>query len=256
MADLLTVQTREGVAVLTLARPPVNALSTALVRALHAALDAVATDRQVRVLHLRSGQKAFCAGADLVELRANLADPTSVEAQIAAVGDLQAVLSKLDRLPLATVAEVGGAAAGGGLELALACDFRVAALEARLVLPETSLGLLPGAGGTQRLTALCGPAVARRLILGAEAIDGAAAAALGVVHWAVPRAELPAHAEALCRRLAALPRAAVAAAKACIQAQGDPSRDGYQEELAATRQLLLHEPETRSRIQAFLSGKR
>ncbi|HEY7726055.1 MAG TPA: enoyl-CoA hydratase-related protein, partial [Anaeromyxobacteraceae bacterium] len=169
---------------------------------------------------------------------------------------LQRLLARIEALPLATLAEVGGAALGGGLELALACDLRVAAAEARVGLPEVGLGLVPGAGGTQRLTALCGPAVARRLILGAEVVGGAEAADLGLVHWAVPRAGLAAFAEGVADRLAALPRAAVAEAKSCIAARADPARDGFEEELAATRRLLLHEPETRSRVEAFLAGRR
>jgi enoyl-CoA hydratase/carnithine racemase len=178
-----------------------------------------------------------------------------IEIQIEAVRQIQHMLRRLESLPMATVAEIGGAAMGGGLELALACDFRIAADEARLALPETNLGLIPGAGGTQRLTALCGPAVAKRMILGAEILDGTAAASLGVVQWSVRRTELPEAAEALADRLGALPRAALAAAKSCIAAAADPSRDGYAEELAATRALLLNEPETRARVEAFLAGR-
>jgi enoyl-CoA hydratase len=251
----LRLSRRGPVAVLTLESPPVNALGTRLVGALDGVLAEVAADREVRVLHVRSALQVFCGGADLAEMRANLAG-SSVDAQIAAVRDIQAVLARLEALPMATVAEIGGAAMGGGLELALACDLRVAAAEAKLALPETSLGLLPGAGGTQRLTALCGPAVAKRLILGAEVVDGTAAAAMGLVHWAVPREALPAHASGVADRLGALPRAALAAAKSCIAAFRDPARDGYAEELAATRELLLHEPETRARVEAFLTRKR
>src|SRR5690606_39776340 len=91
-----------------------------------------------------------------------------------------------------SVAEIGGHALGGGLELALACDLRIGALEARIGLPEVALGLVPGAGGTQRLARLCGPALARRLILGAETLDGRTAEQIGLLHWAAPKAELPA----------------------------------------------------------------
>jgi len=129
-------------------------------------------------------------------------------------------------------------------------------VEAKLALPEVNLGLIPGAGGTQRLTNLCGPALAKRMILGAEILDGATAQALGLVHWAVPRAELAGFAQTLAARIGALPRAALAASKSCIAAAADPGRDGYEEELSATRDLLLHEPETRARVEAFLSGQR
>ncbi|OAN52736.1 enoyl-CoA hydratase [Paramagnetospirillum marisnigri] len=241
------------VAVLTLDSPPVNALSKALIKALHAAMDEVEADRGVGAVHIRSAGKAFCAGADLAEMRENLSDPDKVDAQIDFVRDIQDVLKRIETLGVATIAEVGGAAMGGGLELALACDFRVAAIEAKLALPEVNLGLIPGAGGTQRLTRLCGPSVARRLILGAEILGGEAAQSLGVVHWAVPRAELAGFAAALAERVAGLPRAAVAASKSCIAAAFDPTRDGYQEELERTRDLLLHEPETRARVEAFLN---
>ena len=166
------------------------------------------------------------------------------------------MLAQLEALPMATLAEIGGAAMGGGLELALACDLRVAASEAKLALPETRLGLVPGAGGTQRLTALCGPAVAKRLILGAEVLDGAAAAALGVVHWAVPRAELPASPTASRTgwprsRARPSPRPRPASRRAPTRPVTATRRSSE-----ATRELLLHEPETRARVEAFLAGKR
>ena len=251
--QVLSLSRIGNVVVLTLDSPPVNALSRALIKALHGAMDQVEADRSVGALHIRSATKVFCAGADLAEMRENLADPTKVDAQIAFVRDLQNVLKRIESLGVATIAEVGGAAMGGGLELALACDFRVAAMEAKLALPEVNLGLIPGAGGTQRLTNLCGPAIAKRLILGAEILDGASAQSLGLVHWAVPRAELAGFAHSLAERIGALPRAALAAAKSCIAAATDPARDGYEEELSATRDLLLHEPETRSRVEAFLN---
>jgi enoyl-CoA hydratase/carnithine racemase len=250
--QVLSVSRVGNVVVLTLDSPPVNALSKALIKALHRAMDQVEADKSVGAVHIRSATKVFCAGADLAEMRENLADPTKVDAQIDFVRDLQNVLKRIESLGVATIAEVGGAAMGGGLELALACDFRVAALEAKLALPEVNLGLIPGAGGTQRLTNLCGPSVAKRLILGAEILEGATAQSLGIVHWAVPRAELAAFVQGLAERIAALPRAAIAASKSCIAAAADPARDGYEEELSATRDLLLHEPETKARVGAFL----
>jgi len=151
------------------------------------------------------------------------------------------------------LAEIGGAAMGGGLELALSCDLRIAASDVKLGLPEARLGLIPGAGGTQRLTRLCGRTVAARLILGAEVIDGATARDLGVVHWAVPRAELPATAAGIAHRIAGLPADALACSKACIAAAGEDGEDGYRDELEATRRLLMS-TETRQRVEAFFAG--
>jgi enoyl-CoA hydratase/carnithine racemase len=169
------------------------------------------------------------------------------------VAGIQRLYTRIERLPQVTVAEIGGAAMGGGLELALACDLRMAALEAKVGLPEARLGLIPGAGGTQRLTRLCGRPAAERLILGAEVIDGATARDLGVVQWAVPRAELADRCAELVRRVAELPAGALAASKACIAASDEPGSGGYTSELEATRALLTA-PETRRRVAAFLAG--
>jgi enoyl-CoA hydratase/carnithine racemase len=169
------------------------------------------------------------------------------------VAGIQRLYFRIEALPQVVLAEIGGAAMGGGFELALACDLRIAANEAKIGLPETRLGLIPGAGGTQRLTRLCGPALAKRLILGAEVLDGAAAAALGVVHWAAPRGELPARASEIATRIADLPAVALAASKACIAAAGEPGRGGYTDELEFTRSLLTN-PETQKRVTAFLAG--
>jgi enoyl-CoA hydratase/carnithine racemase len=118
-------------------------------------------------------------------------------------------------------------------------------------LPEVGLGLLAAAGGTQRLTRLAGPGVAKQLILGAETVDGATAAQLGLVQWSVPRAELAQAAQALAERIATLPRTALGAAKQCIAAALDPARDGFAEEIAHTRQLY-QQAATRERVAAFL----
>jgi enoyl-CoA hydratase/carnithine racemase len=151
------------------------------------------------------------------------------------------------------MAEIAGAAMGGGLELALACDLRIAANEAKLGLPEVRLGLIPGAGGTQRLSRACDPSIAKRLILGAEIIDGVTAAKLGVVHWAVPRSELAQRAAEIVGGIASLPTEALAASKACIAAAGTSDRSGYTYELEFTR-LLLNNADTRKRVDEFLGG--
>jgi enoyl-CoA hydratase/carnithine racemase len=164
---------------------------------------------------------------------------------------MQQLFSRIEAAPLVTLAEIGGAALGGGFELALACDLRIVAAEARIGLPEAGLGLLPGAGGTQRLTRLVGRGLAHRLILGAETPTGAEALGLGLVQWAVPRAELAAAARALAQRLAALPRHALAENKRCIELAGVPGDSGYAAEVEGTRRLY-QDPETRRRVSAFL----
>ena len=256
---MLTVQRVGRVAVATLSRPPVNALDDALIARLDAVLGRFVDDQEVTVLHIRSDQKAFCAGADLALMQSCFGSAEGPGAMLALVSRMQRLFERIEAAPIVTLAEIGGAALGGGLELALACDIRIAAAEAKLGLPEVSLGLVPGAGGTQRLARLCGRGTAERLILGAEVIEGAEAERLGIVQWVRPRAQLADSARDAAARLAALPKAALAAAKHCIRAQADPATDGFAAELAATRRLYDH-PETRHRISEFLnrsaSGRR
>ena len=250
---MFLTSTTDGVTTLTLSRPPVNAISEEWVAAFEAKLDELARGPRFAVLHIRSEQKVFCAGADLEEVRGRMDASDGPDRMYAFVAGIQRLYFRIEALPQVTLAEIGGAAMGGGLELALACDLRIAANEAKIGLPEVRLGLIPGAGGTQRLTRLCGPALASRLILGAEILDGAKAAELGVVHWAVPRAELAQRAAETARRIAGLPTAALAASKACIAAACQPGRGGFTDELEFTRSLLTN-PETRQRVTAFLAG--
>ena len=141
---------------------------------------------------------------------------------------------------------------GGGFELALACDLRIAAAEAKVGLPEVKLELIPGAGGTQRLTRLVGRGLANRMILTAETVDGVTAERLGIVQWCYPKSELAPRAADIARRIAALPRAALAAAKLCVAAAAEPGRGGFADDssnLSATERS-----ETRQRVGAFLTG--
>jgi enoyl-CoA hydratase len=252
-ACMFDVKIENAVATLTLSRPPVNAISETWVEQFNAVLDDLAARADWTVLHVRSSQKVFCAGADLNEVRERILAAGGPDRMYAFVAGIQRLYARIEQLPQVTIAEIGGAAMGGGLELALACDLRIAAVEAKLGLPEAQLGLIPGAGGTQRLTRLCGRATALRLILGAEILDGAAARDLGVVHWAVPRVALAQHALDLARRLAGLPAAALAESKSCIAAAAEPGRGGYSMELEATRRLLTN-AETRRRVDAFFAG--
>lgn len=251
---MVSVERIGRVAVATLSRPPVNALNEELIDRLEAAVDETAGDEDVSVLHIRSDQKAFCAGADLALMDSCFATLEGPDAMLETVRRMRGLFERLESASLLTLVEIGGAALGGGLELALACDVRVAAADAKLGLPEVRLGLVPGAGGTQRLTRLCGRGIANRLILGGEVIDGALAERLGIVQWTQPREQLAEWTRKLAAKFAEAPRAALAAAKRCIAVANDPARDGHAEELTATRQLYEH-PETRRRVAEFLRRK-
>jgi enoyl-CoA hydratase/carnithine racemase len=236
-------------------RPPVNAMDNAWIERMDHILEEVAGRPEVTVLHFQSALKTFSAGADLKAMRELLATAGGRDEMVEMVGRLQRVLSRIESMGTVSVAEIGGAALGGGLELCLACDLRVAAETAKLGLPEVGLGLLPGAGGTQRLPRICGDAVARRLILGAEIVDGAQAAALGLVHWSLPADELAGWTKDLVARLGALPAQALAACKACLDASNNDAVDGYALELSETRRL--HDTdETQARVSAFLARRK
>jgi methylglutaconyl-CoA hydratase len=179
----ICVERRGGVAIWTIERPDrMNALSRSALLALGTLARDAAVNGSIRAIVLTgSGDKAFCAGADLKERRTMTDD--DVRAQL----DLyRSELGLLDRLPKPVVAAINGVALGGGLELALACDLRVAAAHAELGLPETSLGIVPGAGGTQRLPRMVGEARAKEMILLARRLSAAEALEWGLVNRVTP----------------------------------------------------------------------
>ena len=250
---MLATERAGRVMIATLARPPVNALDGELIARLDSVVDQVTADPEIAVLHIRSDQTSFCAGADLALMRSCFTTEHR-GAMVDVVRSMQRLFMRLETAAVVTLAEIGGAAIGGGLELALACDLRVAAVEALLGLPEVGLGLIPAAGGTQRLTRLCGRATAKRLILGAELIDGAEALRLGIVQWVRPCEQLAGWTRELAARLSRMPKAALVAGKRCIHAEGDPLRDGFAEEITATRSLYDN-PETAAKVSAFLNKR-
>ena len=154
-----------------------NALSFSLIETLGKKIDEAAASDARALLITGAGEKAFCAGADIAEL---VGRPLAETKRGAERG--QAVLAKLGRLPMPSVAIINGYAFGGGLELALACTFRLATPNAKMALPEVKLGLIPGYGGTQRLPRLIGEARALEMILTGKSIDAATASAWGLVN--------------------------------------------------------------------------
>jgi enoyl-CoA hydratase/carnithine racemase len=180
-----------------------NSISMAMLRGLNALLERAAENRQLRcVVVTGAGERAFCAGADLKE-RATM----KTEDVHAFHGGLRVALRGIETAPQVFVAALNGAALGGGLELALACDLRVAAEHAELGLPEVGLGIIPGGGGTQRLPRAIGVARAKDLVLTARRIGAAEALAWGLVSRVVPAAAL---------RAAALEAAALVARNAPV----------------------------------------
>lgn len=241
--------------IVTMARPPANAINEQWIDDLTRILDEHEEREDLRVVRFRSGLSLFCAGADIDMLAERLASEDGVARMVDTVRRLQGVFARIERSPLVSIAEINGVALGGGCEWALSCDIRLASEEAKIGLPEGRLGLLPAAGGTQRLTKLCGATVARRLILGNEVVGGSEAAAIGLATWCCPADRLPLLAREVSDRIAATPKAALWANKRCIAAAQDRNVDGFELEVDMTR-ALYKTPEAIERLNAFLARRK
>jgi enoyl-CoA hydratase len=209
----------EGIATITINRPELrNALTQALMSELGQAVDLAESDEDIRVLILTgAGERAFVAGADINEVSAR--DTLS---ELGANSRLRrAVYLRLEHLSKPSIAAVNGYALGGGCELALACTLRVAADSARFGQPEINLGIIPGLGGTQRLSRLVGKGRAMELILTGELIDAQEAFRIGLVNRIVPAANLMEEARALAKILAGKAPLALQAAKDAIDYGAD-----------------------------------
>ncbi len=218
--DLVGIERVGDVCVLTLRRPDkLNALSIAVERALDDALRADEL-RTSRAVVLRGEGRAFSAGADITELRD--ATPASIAAYYRDTGD---VYERFASLPQPTLAAIHGWCVGGGFELALAADFRIADETAVFRLPEVAIGIVPSSGGTHRLVRLLGPARAKELVLLHEQVDAREARRLGVVTEVVAPGKALDRALALAERLALLPALAVSVAKQAIDAMTDAPRE-------------------------------
>lgn len=209
---LVTVTEQANVVTLTLARPEaMNAMNGALIDALWHEVEKVCVRREVRALILAGGERAFCAGADLKE-RAGM----SPEQTRAFLRKIRGIMDLVERVPQPTIAALEGVAFGGGCELALACDIRVAGRNVKLGLTETSLGIIPGAGGTQRLPRLIGASRAKELIFTARRLDAEAALHWGLVNHVVDAGQAHGKAMAIASEIALCAPIAVEAAKAAI----------------------------------------
>lgn len=182
--NLVERERQDDFCVIRLNRPDaLNALSFDIIHELGAAFDAVAEDRSARALLITgAGDRAFCAGADIKELRNRSLTEQKRGSELG-----QAVFAKLDSLPIASIALINGFAFGGGLELAMACSFRIAVSSASFGLPEIKLGLIPGYGGTQRLPRLVGESRALEMILTGRTIDATEAERWGLVNRVVEK---------------------------------------------------------------------
>ena len=218
MSDLIDFSVADFVARIELTRPDkLNALNRAMLSALSAALDTVDADPEVRALVVTgAGSRAFCVGADIPEWSA--LSPEAMWKDWIRTG--HRVLNRMSQLAIPVIAAVNGYALGGGLELALAADLRLAAERASFAMPEAKLGIIPGWGGTQRLKALVGPSRAKQMIFAGERIASDTALAWGLINERVANDALAGRVQELAQAIAANAPLAVQAAKALIDATG------------------------------------
>jgi enoyl-CoA hydratase/carnithine racemase len=211
MGELVKLGTADGIGVILLSRPPVNALNDQVTQELaEAARTADATD-DIRAVIIYGGEKVFAAGADIKDMaEASYAD------MVKRAGRLQEAMALIAGIGKPVVAAITGYALGGGMELALSADFRVVGESARLGQPEILLGVIPGAGGTQRLPRLVGPAKAKEIVFSGRMLKAAEAHAIGLVDAVVPDAEVYTAAQDMMKRYVNGPALAIRSAKAAI----------------------------------------
>jgi enoyl-CoA hydratase/carnithine racemase len=252
MPPYVVLEINGSVAAITLARPPVNALDAVLVEQLQVALNAIEADVRVSVVTIRSSVKAFCAGADLGVVGSFLQSPSPSQAMGDYARAVQSLFDRIEQLPAVTICDIQGSAMGGGLELALATDFRLASGRAKFGLPEAALGLIPAAGGTQRLARLCGIEVARRMILTGRILNADQALASGLVTEVYPDSEHAEKVGAFVTALSKQPTAALRAAKRCLALALPLAQHGFDSEAREIGNLVM-QSETQQRLQAFLA---
>jgi enoyl-CoA hydratase/carnithine racemase len=211
MGEFVRVEIEQAIATIRLDRPPMNALNAQVQAELAAAAAEVGDHEQVRAVVIYGGEKVFAAGADIKEMAdASYADMAATSRR------LQASFTSIARIGKPVVAAITGYALGGGLELALCADFRVAGENAKVGQPEILLGVIPGAGGTQRLPRLIGPAKAKDIVFTGRFVGAAEALAIGLVDKVVPDADVYQAATELVARYAHGPAIALRAAKQAI----------------------------------------
>ena len=249
MEDIVTLTVDDGVGIVRLDRPPANAISRAVSVGLGRAVAECRDRDDVGAVVVWGGERLFAAGADIKEM-AEFGPP-----EIAvSVGALNDACDALESLPKISIAAITGFALGGGFEIALACDLRYLASDGVVGQPEILIGVIPGAGGTQRLARLA-PASVRELVLSGRQVHADEAIAIGLVDRVCPSDEVLPAAVETARRFANGPRAALAAAKAAIRAAFEtPGPDGFLRERDSFVNLF-GTPDQREGMRAFIEKR-
>ncbi|MPZ26432.1 MAG: enoyl-CoA hydratase/isomerase family protein [Micromonosporaceae bacterium] len=211
MGEFVRLEISDGIGTIRLDRPPMNALNAEVQEGLRAAAAGATAAPDVAAVVVYGGEQVFAAGADIKEMAG-----MSYADMAARAGALSSAFDAVARIPKPVVAAVTGYALGGGCELALACDWRVVAEDAKLGQPEIKLGVIPGAGGTQRLARLVGSARAKDLIFSGRMVDAAEAERIGLADRVVPPGQVYEQAVALVRPYVGGPAQALRAAKLAV----------------------------------------
>jgi enoyl-CoA hydratase/carnithine racemase len=245
---------RDHVATATLDRPAArNAIDLEMMAGLRGAIETASADTDVKVLVIAGDERAFSAGVDLALLQQLVPDRGRYHAF---VHDLNALLFELEAVPVPTIAVVDGFALAGGVELLLACDFALAATEARIGDQHANFGLMPGAGATQRLTRRIGAQRAKELLFTGRWLSGAEAADIGLVLRAVPRAALEAEVAALAADLVAKSRTGLAYTKRAVrQGEGLPLRAAIDQETFALFEFFAGSATPHEGMAAFVEKR-
>ena len=220
MYELVEIVRESGIATLKLNRPPVNALNFQLQGEIARASEELGNDIGVAAIVLYGGEKAFAAGADIKEM-----EKLSHDEMLARSAGLKSAFDAVAQIPKPVIAAVTGYALGGGLELAMCADVRIASESVKVGQPEILLGIIPGAGGTQRLTRLVGPSIAKELVFTGKVISATEAYQLGIINKVVADGEVYAKACEWARQFVGGPAVALATAKAAIDQGLDVSLD-------------------------------
>lgn len=225
----VSVEEQNNIATITINRPSkLNALNIETIEELHHALKEAHKDKNIKVIIITgSGEKAFVAGADISEF----ADFDEDEGKNLAANGQELLFDFIENLPTPVIAAINGFALGGGLELAMACHFRVASDNAKMGLPEVSLGVIPGYGGTQRLPQLIGKGRAMELILTAGMIDANQALAYGLINHVTTQEELLPFCEKIASKITRNSPVAISAAIKAINANYEDGINGYEVEI-------------------------
>lgn len=253
MFQTLQVDEAQAVATIQLNRPQKkNSLNRVMRQELAQAFEQIAHNNGIRAVVITGGQEIFCAGADISEMDGS----ANAEASYHHAREFQILFDQVESLPQPVVAAVSGYALGGGCELALAADFRIASETARFGLPEIKIGAFPGGGGTQRLTRLLGVAKAKEMILFGDPITAQEALASGLVMKVVPKEKCLDEAGNLAERLAALPRLALQASKMLINRSQDVDLATGLEFEARTFGGIAHTHDLAEGTRAFLEKRK